>query len=189
MSNVGRVGRRSAPPTVNRRPGPGREGITPCRPLPATRSPAVTATALLAAAGLCTLVNVGPVARADDKMMADDHSKMATDEADKMKMMAADPAQAPAMTADMAKMMVMDNMAKKMAMDPAMQDPAVMKIYADAKMMAEDPAQKQKMEREIMADPMAIKMVMHDAMKMTMMHDGKMMGGPSMDGGMKKMDH
>jgi hypothetical protein len=82
----------------------------------------------------------------------------------------------------MAKRMAMDPAAKQAVMD-AMKDPAMMKVHDEAKKMAADPDQMKKMEADIMADPMAMKMVVHESMKMAMTHDK--MGGMMGDG--KKM--
>jgi hypothetical protein len=134
---------------------------------------------------------------ADDhmKMADDDHMKMASDQMDKMKMMAADDAQAQQMTADMAKMMVMDHMAMQMVMDPkfkdmamqSMNDPNMKKVHDDAKAMADDPAQMAKIQQDITADPKSMQMVMHMAVQMAM-HDS-MMAKDSMskDDSMKDM--
>ena len=120
----------------------------------------------------------GKMAMATDKMaMSADDQKMMMDQAMKMKEMAADPKQADMMKTDMAKMMVMDHMAKEMAMDPQfkqsamdmMSDANIKKIHEDAMAMAKDPEQMKKMQQEIMADPMMMKMVNHQAMMMSMM--------------------
>jgi hypothetical protein len=136
--------------------------------------------AVALAAGLCAAGSRSTL-WADEKM-AGDHMKMASEQMDKMKMMAADQAQAQQMTADMAKMMVMDHMAMQMAMDPKFKDMAmqtmndenVKKVHDDAKAMADDPAQMAKMQQDVMADPKSMQMVMHMAAKMSMMHDAKM---------------
>lgn len=106
---------------------------------------------------------------------------------DHMKMMAADPDQAQKMATEQAKMMVMDHMAREMAMDPkfqqmamqSMSDQNMKKVHDDAKAMAQDPAQMAKLQKEIMADSMAMQMVMHMADKMAMMHDDKMKDMPA----------
>jgi hypothetical protein len=143
-----------------------------------TRKPLVAAALTLAICAVGTRTAVW----AQEKM-ADDHMKMAADHMDKMKMMAADQSQSMQMTTDMAKMMVMDKMASQMAMDPkfkqmsmqSMSDANMKKVHDDAKKMADDPAQMAKMQREIMADPKMMQMVMHMAEKMSMMHEGMMM--------------
>ena len=134
---------------------------------------------------------VGPWAAvwAEEKM-ADDHMKMATEHMDKMKMMAADPAQSMQMVSDMARMIVMDHMAMQMAMDPkfkqismqSMSDANMKKVHDDAKKMAEDPARMAKMQQEIMADPKMMMVVMHVAEKMSMVHDAMMHEGMMQDG-------
>lgn len=157
----------------------------------------ITRKSLVAAALAAAVCAVGPRAAtwAEDKMPADhmkmsgDQMKMTADHMDKMKMMAADPAQAQQMTMDLANLMVMDHMAMQMAMDPmfkqmamqAMSDPSVKKVHDDAKKLAQDPAQMAKMQQEIMADPKAMQMVMHMAHNMAMMHGGMMHDGKMMD--------
>ena len=160
------------------------------------RKPFVNATAALLAVGaLCV---PGGVVRAADPMMdhpmgdhgmagqpmmVDEHTKvLATSEMDHAKQMAADPAQAQTMAKEQAKIMVMDRLAESMAHDPALQqaamaamtDPNMMKVHEQAMAMAKDPEQMKMMQQEVMADPMAMKMVMHQAMKMATMQD-KMM--------------
>ena len=159
--------------------------------------------ALALAAAVCT---AGPrLVHAQDKMgmgdtkmgdskMAED--KMAAEKMDKMKMMAADPAEAKKMSEEQAKMMVMDHMAEEMSKDPKFQqmvmsmmaDANMKKVHDDAKMMAEDPTQMQSMKSAVMADPKEMAMVEHMAAKMAMMHDGKMddMGHGNMHDEMKK---
>jgi hypothetical protein len=144
----------------------------------------ITRKPLVAAALALSVCAVGPRAAvwAQEKM-TEDHMKMATDHMDKMKMMAADQSQSMQMTTDMARMMVMDHMASRMAMDPkfkqmymqSMNDANMKKVHDDAKKMADDPAQMAKMQQEITADPKMLQMVMHMAEKMSMMHDGMMM--------------
>ena len=87
----------------------------------------VAAAAALAVGAACTFTISHGVARADDTAMngQGDSSKMMMQQADKemsqMKQMAADPQQAQTMTNEMAKMMVMDEMAKKLATRPPVQ--------------------------------------------------------------------
>jgi hypothetical protein len=160
-----------------------------------------TRNAFLAAALSAGFCAFGPwsAVRADEKMPAEqtkmsaDQMKMASDHMDKMKMMAADQPQE--MAAKEAKMLVADKMAMHMAMDPqfkemlmqSMSDPNMKKVHADAKIMAEDPAQRAKMQQELMADPQAMQMIMHMAKAMTMMHDGMMHDSMTKDGKMKDM--
>ena len=135
-----------------------------------------------------------PMKMSEDAMkMSPEQMKMAGEHMDKMKMMAADPAQAQHMTADLAQMMVMDHMAMQMAMDPkfkemsaqSMSDGGMKKVHDDAKMMADDPAQRAKMQQQVMSDPKLMQIVMHMAAQMASMH------GPAMkemhDAGMKDM--
>ena len=157
----------------------------------------ITRNALLSAAmtaAVFTIPAVGTVG-AQEKMpdhsmktsgepmkMSPEQMKMAGEHMDKMKMMAADQAQAQQMTADMAQMMVMDHMAMQMAMDPnfkemsaqSMTDGGMKKVHDDAKMMADDPAQRAKMQQDVMADPKLMQIVMHMAQQMASMH------GPAM---------
>src|SRR5947209_1627089 len=124
---------------------------------------------------------------AADERMAGDHMKMASEkmaaeQMDKMKMMAADQAQAHEMTAQLARLMVMDRMAMQMAMDPkfkqmsmqTMSDPNMKMVHDEARKMADDPALTTKLQQEIMSDPKDMRMVMHMAHTMAMMHDGMM---------------
>jgi len=136
---------------------------------------------------------------AGDKMkMSADEMKMASEHMDKMKTMAADHPQET--TAKAARLMVMDKMAMHMAMDPSfskmteqsMSDPNMKKLHDDARKMADDPAQMARIQQDIMADPMAVSMVMHMARSMVMMHqgmmqDGMMHGEMMKDGKMKDM--
>jgi hypothetical protein len=156
-----------------------------------TRKSIVAVASLSLAAGACwTVVRADEPKMMEDKkmMMSPEDSKMCTDECMKVKEMAADPQKAETMTADVAKMMVMEHMAKMMAMDPAFQksakelmaDPAMIKIRDDAKKMAEDPDSMKKIKEEVMADPKAKMMVMHQAVMMTMMHDKMGMDGDKM---------
>jgi hypothetical protein len=148
----------------------------------------------LAAALTAAVCSVGSrfVVAADEKMSGD-HMKMAGEQMDKMKMMAADQAQAHEMAAEMARLMVMDHMAMQIAMDPkfkqmsmqSMSDPNMKMVHDDAKKMADDPALMAKMQQEIMSDPRDMRFVMHMAHTMTMMHDGMMHDGMMHDDKMK----
>ena len=160
-------------------------------------SKAMIATAAFAIAGgsLCTyFVRADDMTKmAESKMdgmkpsdsktaVSADDSKMMVDRIDKMKENAADPAKAEMMEKDMAKMMVMDHLAKalsddatvKSAMMEAMADPNVKKVHEEAMKMAKDPEMMKKMEDEITADPEAMKHVDHSAMMMAMHGDTKM---------------
>jgi hypothetical protein len=142
-----------------------------------------TRKSIIAAALAVGVGAVGPraVVWAQDKT-ADDHKKMTDDHMDRMKMMAAGPAQTRQMTADLARMMVMDRMAMQMAMDPtfkamatqSMNDANMKKVHDDAKAMADDPAQMARIRQEVTADPKAMESVMHMANRMAMMHGGAM---------------
>ncbi len=158
---------------------------------------AVSAAALVAgAACTVTLVSHG-VARADDSMSASssDMSTMVKEQADKGKMMAADPSQMMMMKDEMAKMMVMDKMSMKIAMDPtckqtlmeAAKDPNMMKVHEAAKADATDPTKMKAIMDQVMADPMAMKMVMHHAAMMAMMQDKAGGMGGMMDKGKAMM--
>ena len=147
-------------------------------------------------AGSIGLLSHG-VARADDAMAApsSDMGSMVKEQTEKAKTMAADQSQMMMMKDEMAKMMVMDKMAMKIAMDPtckqtlmeAAQDPNMMKVHDAAKADATDPTKMQTMMTQIMADPMAMKMVMHHAAMMAMMEQKGGMGG-MMDKGKGMMD-
>ena len=135
---------------------------------------------------------------ADEKMAGSmDMGQCVSQAADKMKMMAADPAKMSMMTDEMAKMMVMDKMSMKIAMDPqckqtlmsAMEDPNVKKAHEAAMAMAKDSEQSKKIMEQVMNDPMAMKSVIHSAGMMAMMKGD--MGGmkDKMQGMGGKMDH
>jgi hypothetical protein len=129
----------------------------------------------------------------DSMKMSPEDMKMASQQMDQMKMKAADQPQE--MAADMAKLMVMDKMAVQMAMDPSftkmlrqnMADPKMKQVREGARNMADDPAEMAKIRQEIMADPNAMHMVVHQAAVMSMMHDGMMHQGMMKDDKMKEM--
>lgn len=154
---------------------------------------AVSAAALLASAA-CTLTVVG-TAHAQDSAPSSDMSTMVKEQADKGKTMAADPAQMSTMKDEMAKMMVMDKMSMKIATDPtskqtlmeAAKDPNMMKVHEAAKADATDPTKMQAIMQQVMADPQAMKMVMHHAAMMAMMQDKGGMSG-MMDKGKDMMN-
>ena len=143
---------------------------------------------IITAAAALALMAGGVVWAADDMKMdakSGDMTQCVMKETDKMKQMAADPAEMSKMKDEMAKMMVMDKMAMKIANDPqaseqlkaAMEDPNVKKAHEAAMQMAKDPEQSKMMMDQIMADPTEMKSVMHSAMMMKMMEDkgaGKM---------------
>jgi hypothetical protein len=135
--------------------------------------------------------------RADDNdvnqmdKMAKDHmevmtpnvTKAATDQLDKMKSIAADPQQSDMMKNEMAKMIVMERLAHRLAMDPdfqksstdTMNDANVKKVHEDAEVAAKDPDAMRKLQDEIVADPMTLKMVVAHACMIEKMQDK--MGG------------
>jgi hypothetical protein len=153
----------------------------------ARRSIVAVASLTLGVGAICSLT-----AHADDKMsddkkmmpMSAEDQKMCMDCMAKMKEMAADPKESEKMTKEVAEMMVMEHMAKSMAMDPqfqkstmeAMNDPAMKNIHEDAEKMAQDPDQMKSMQQMVMSDPKKMEMVERHAMMMVMMHD-KMDGG------------
>ncbi len=138
----------------------------------------LAAAALFAAGVACAWAARSAVGAAPDDhpMMrpADKAIVMLGCEAADMKRMAADPRDAAVMAHDLAKLMVMDDMARRLAADPgamraaadAMADPGVLRVHADAHRMAADPAQATGLEMEVMADPTAIKVVIHRSMAM-----------------------
>jgi hypothetical protein len=131
--------------------------------------------------------------KGDSMKMSPEETKMAGDQMDKMKTMATDHPQD--MAADVAKLLVMDKMAMQMSMDPSfmaslrqsMSDPNMKSVHEDAQKMADDPAQMAKIRDEIMADPKAMHMVMHQAAMMSSMHGGMMHQGMMTDEKMKEM--
>jgi len=122
---------------------------------------------------------MAPMSAEDQKMMADAMTKCKTE--------MTDPANAEMMKKEMAAMMVMDEMAKSMASDPKckemctqmMNDPKVKAMHEEAMKMANDPTQKKSMKEAIMNDPKMMRIVMHQSMMMSMMHDN-MMGDAKM---------
>ena len=131
----------------------------------------ITRTSLFAALAVAALA--GGVVTADDKMdMKSDMSQCVMKQADSMKEMAANPSQMKMMKEEMVKMMVMDHMAMKIASDPqckqalmaAMDDENVKKTHMAAMQEMKDPAMMKKVMDEVMADPMAMKAVIHSAM-------------------------
>jgi hypothetical protein len=153
---------------------------------------AVAASFALGAGALCTYSlraddNMGGMAMTKMDKMAKDHMEVispddqraAMDTLDKIKQMAADPAQADTMKSEMAKMMVMQHMSRELAMNAdfqkasmdTMNDPNVKKIHDDADTTAKDPDQMKNLKMQIVNDPMAMKMVVHQAIMMNMMHE------------------
>ena len=140
-----------------------------------------TAAVLALGAGALFTVHV----RADDApsdagkmsvMSNEDHQMMMSDLA-KMRASAADPQQAEKLKIHMAKMMTMDNMAKKMASDTAckqacadaLNDANIKRLHEEAEQMAADPAEMAKLQKEISSDPVLMKVVTHRALMLSMM--------------------
>jgi hypothetical protein len=147
-----------------------------------TRKSLVAAAALAVGAGVvCTVV------RADDEKMPDNKMGMKAiepkmlEQMEKLKQVASDSEHAKELKEHMVKMMVMDHMAKMTAEDPVfmkasmelMNDPNIKKLHEEAMKEMEDKDDMKKMEDEVLADPMAMKMVMHNAMMMVMHEKGE----------------
>jgi hypothetical protein len=65
-------------------------------------------------------------------------------------------------------------------------DPNMTKVNTQAMQMAHDPDQMKKMQDDVMADPAAMKMVVHHAMEMATMQDKMTDNGGQMMSGDKK---
>lgn len=149
-------------------------------------------TAVATTLGLCL---VGGLAIAPSLVSADDNMAMQRREAAKastakMKMMMKDPSSMPGITASMAKMTAIEEMAADLAKDTECKEMCEKMMMTDAGKMAmtASPEAVAAAKEQVMNDPEAMKMV---AAKMMMMGHGdmKMMndGMKSMDGGMKPM--
>jgi hypothetical protein len=111
--------------------------------------------------------------------MSPDEQKIASDHLAQLKAMADDPKQVPELKHMIAKVLVMQEMSKMMAEDPQfkssavayMGDPKVKQAHDDAQEMSRDPEQMKKLEQEIVADPVAMKVVMHRAIILSSMPD------------------
>lgn len=84
---------------------------------------------------------------------------------------AGDPKQADRIIAELSDLMIMDEVARSIAADPGvrqqhaaeMTDSALKRVHAEAVRIATDPKVVEKRTREIMADPAALKVVLHQA--------------------------
>ena len=115
------------------------------------------------------------ITRADDMSMSKDMPKdMSGDMMGKMKQMMSDPSMMPS-TDDMAKAKAMHEMTMMM-----MKDPDMMKGGDQSKMMAPTDDAVAKAKEDLMKDPAAMKMMMANAMMMSMMKDKMPMSGDDM---------